>query len=200
MTYAEEVALAKARFTLRIADISAYLNGGGPGGGERVLDLATYLSDFLVTLADDVLTPDEHLRLIHLLNDQTTYLARPGEQAPDPTIVYPPTGTVLAPGQVITVLVDATDADGSVSSVEILTGGGQSLGFATTGGSRYSLRLTIPQSVGNLTLVAKATDNAGLSATRQALVVVRVAAPAEGVLFVDAQGDDAVQFLDAVSS
>jgi hypothetical protein len=169
MNYAEQVAQFKARATQRIADISASLNGGGPGGGERAIQLATYLSDFLITLGDDVLPPDQALYLIHLLNDQAAYLSPASAlSAPELRITAPISGAEFAPGQVITVRAVATDRDGVVAGVEFFNGA-------------YELRITLPSAVGNMVLLAKATDNDGQATNAQVFVLLRVSLSVPGM-------------------
>jgi len=94
--------------------------------------------------------------------------------APNVAITSPNSGEVFGPADVIDFIVEANDAEGSVSEVQFYDG--NTLVHTDTT-APYSHRLT-GAAVGNHSLTAKAVDNAGNEATANAVQVsVTAAAP-----------------------
>ena len=94
-----------------------------------------------------------------------------------PVIVFnaPASGATVTVGQALTLTATATD-DVSVATVEFLNGTtGASLGMGNKNGSTYTVGYT-PTAAGSLSLVAKATDGAGLSDQATVNITVQTAA------------------------
>ena len=93
--------------------------------------------------------------------------------APVAAIVTPASGSFLAAGAATTIVGTASDADGSITGVQVFVNG-VSLGAATLSGGTWSIGWT-PSVAGVASITAIATDNSGNS----------VAAPAVGVSITD---------------
>lgn len=99
---------------------------------------------------------------------------------PTVTLVQPLSGAKFAAGANVSLLANASDADGSVAKVEFFAGDSL-LGQATSGPSYSITWSNAPVGIHHLT--AKATDNTGFTAVSDAAVIV-VGEPPPHILFV----------------
>jgi plastocyanin len=119
----------------------------------------------------------------------TIIVQAPQNQPPGVTLSGPPNGATFNPGDTITISANASDPDGSIAKVEFFDGGNL-LGTSTA--APYSISVTL--GLGQHTLTAKATDNAGASASSGAATItvnppanqpplVQITSPPSGATF-----------------
>ena len=133
--------------------------------------------------------------------------------APDVTITAPVSGANYTRGDIVTIEIDASDSDGSISEVKVLNGTTE-LGMASlVSNGKYSFNYTA-DAVGRVNLSARATDdlgNAGISNIETIIIVlgdiptVTITSPAEAtsytagdVITIDVDADDTDGFVTSV--
>jgi uncharacterized protein (DUF1800 family) len=109
----------------------------------------------------------------------------PANLPPSVAILTPANNATITQGTSVSLTADAKDPDGSIARVEYWTG---STLLGTSTGKPYDLAYR-PTATGNVSIVAKAFDNAGASAASAAVTLIVVAPPAA------ATTDDAVRLL-----
>lgn len=114
----------------------------------------------------------------------------PQNYAPSVTISDPVSGTNFLPGSDITITVEAEDADGTVTMVELFESGNNKIGVDST--APYSFAWpNIAE--GTYTLTAKATDNEGASKTTlSSKITVQIPVDVTGIDLAEVKGPIAV--------
>lgn len=102
----------------------------------------------------------------------------PPNQAPSVSISSPTSGTTVNTGSSVTVTASASDADGTITSVEFFVNGA-SIGTDTS--FPYSASFTA--STGSMSLTATATDDAAASTTSSGVSISGEVPPPTGVLY-----------------
>ncbi|UOQ96679.1 Ig-like domain-containing protein [Hymenobacter sp. 5317J-9] len=139
---------------------------GSAGHWERVGPFTANVTDGTINVGTT--GGNANLSGLEIFKQNTTTTA-PTNTPPTVSLSAPSTGTV---GTSLTLTATATDADGTVNKVEFFNGATK-LGEDLT--APYSLNYT-PSAAGTLSFTARATDNAGASATSTAKSVT-VSAP-----------------------
>ncbi len=103
-------------------------------------------------------------------NSAGTCTSEPNQQAPAITINNPTNGATLQLGNQVTILVNAVDNDGTISSLTIAVNN-VLLNSSNTSGSTYQANWT-PTTIGNYSLTVTATDNDNQTTTEEISVAV----------------------------
>jgi hypothetical protein len=101
-----------------------------------------------------------------------------GNVAPSVNITAPLNNASLVAGSTVTISANASDSDGTVTTVRFFVGATEILPADTT--SPYAVSWTVPTGPASYSLTARATDNGGATTTSVAVGVVGTATCSDG--------------------